>query len=84
MFLVHNINKIYINVGNKGETIIFLHGWGVYKETWKNLFTELSKHYTIYALDLPGFGNNQDTSSKFALEDYVKFLKAYYLFTHSI
>lgn len=69
-----DIDEVYIKSGNKGKVIILLHGWGVYKETWKNLFPELSKHYTVYALDLPGFGKNQDVSPKFVLNDYVTFV----------
>lgn len=66
--------EIFLKSGNKGKVIILLHGWGMYKETWGNLFPELSKYYTIYALDLPGFGDNQDIPAKFALEEYLKFL----------
>jgi len=69
--------KIYIKAGNRGKVILLLHGWGVYKETWKNLFPELSKHYTIYALDLPGFGNNKEVPPKFVLDDYVIFLNEF-------
>ena len=72
-----NLDKINIKAGNKGKVIILLHGWGVYKETWENLFPELSKHYIIYALDLPGFGNNQNVPPKFVLDDYVIFLNEF-------
>lgn len=71
------LGEIYIKAGNKEKVIILLHGWGVYKETWKNLFPELSKNYTLYALDLPGFGNNQDIPQKFVLKDYVTFLNEF-------
>jgi pimeloyl-ACP methyl ester carboxylesterase len=66
--------EIFLKSGNKSTVVVFLHGWGMYKETWKNLFPELSKYYTIYALDLPGFGDNQDIPTKFILEEYVKLL----------
>ncbi len=72
-----DLDKIYIKSGSKEKVIILLHGWGVYKETWKNLFPELSKHYTTYALDLPGFGNNQNVPPKFILDDYVTFLNEF-------
>ncbi|HSW97241.1 MAG TPA: alpha/beta hydrolase [Candidatus Saccharimonadales bacterium] len=68
------MSRIYIKAGSKEKIIVFLHGWGVYKETWKNLFPQLSNYYTLYALDLPGFGSNQDIPPKFVLDDYVKFL----------
>ncbi|GAB1351132.1 hypothetical protein MASR1M107_33470 [Ignavibacteriales bacterium] len=45
-----------------GDPIIFIHGLGSYIPAWnKNLFT-LSRHFRCIAIDLPGYGNLQNSS----------------------
>lgn len=38
------------------KTLLFLHGFGESKETWRFLVPRLSKHYHLLLLDLKGFG----------------------------
>jgi len=42
--------------GNSAIHVLLLHGTGSSAHTWGNLFTELAKHYTVVAPDLPGHG----------------------------
>ena len=46
----------YYHAGNNGTPLVFVHGLGGSAENWLFLFPRLSKHYQLYALDLPGFG----------------------------
>ncbi|MEN9560967.1 MAG: hypothetical protein RIQ56_240, partial [Candidatus Parcubacteria bacterium] len=41
--------------GGTGAPLLLLHGWGQSAEMWKNVLSELSRTYRVYALDLPGF-----------------------------
>lgn len=66
------MGKIIMQSLSKKPTLILLHGWGLSKETWNNIVPELSKQYTIYMLDLLGFGDNQQKYHVFILEDYIK------------
>lgn len=45
----------YIQKGN-GKPIILIHGFAGSTYTWRKLIPPLSKHYTVFAIDLPGFG----------------------------
>jgi len=55
----------YVKQG-QGPVVIFLHGIGASTYTWRFQIEELSKEFTVIALDLPGFGQ----SSKVVHWDY--------------
>lgn len=46
----------YITRGQGEENIIFIHGLGATAYTWRHLLDPFSEKYTVYALDLIGFG----------------------------
>lgn len=48
----------YVDEGNGAKTIILIHGLGSYLPAWKNNIPELSKHYRVIAIDLPGYGKS--------------------------
>jgi pimeloyl-ACP methyl ester carboxylesterase len=55
-FIKVNGNNIhYIKKGN-GKPLILVHGFAGSTYTWKNLIPLLTEDYTVYALDLLGFG----------------------------
>src|ERR1700683_2040039 len=51
--------KIRYSDEGKGRAIILLHGFPESLEIWKDFSTELSKHYRVIAIDLPGFGESE-------------------------
>jgi len=50
----------YSRVG-RGKTILFLHGFGESRYTWRYVARNLSKDYKLYSLDLKGFGKSPKT-----------------------
>ncbi len=48
----------YVDEGKGAQTIILVHGLGSYLQAWKQNIPELSKHYRVIALDLPGYGKS--------------------------
>jgi sigma-B regulation protein RsbQ len=44
--------------GNGAKTVIFVHGWTCDETSWKEQVPELSKHYRVITLDLPGHGKS--------------------------
>lgn len=60
-----------------GKVIALLHGWGDSSSTFDSLSNQLSKKYTVVALDLPGFGGTQLPSGAWGLSDYVDFVDAW-------
>lgn len=51
------LNIYYEKIGN-GNPIIFLHGWGCSLNVFKSVANYVSKKYTVYLIDLPGFGKS--------------------------
>ncbi|QMI03592.1 pimeloyl-ACP methyl ester esterase BioH [Citrobacter sp. RHB25-C09] len=39
--------------------LVLLHGWGLNAEVWHCISEELSSHFTLHLVDLPGFGRSQ-------------------------
>lgn len=74
------INNLLINYysvlpGKKStnKTLIFLHGWGVDSQLWFKIVPELiNKNYSLYFLDLPGFGQSQVPNTVYDVDDYKK------------
>lgn len=56
MFIKIENLKIHYKVSGNGQPIILLHGWGGSMNYFARLQTYLAKKFTVYALDLPGFG----------------------------
>lgn len=70
---INGLKVNYIKEGPESNTnILILHGWGVDHTTYKDMIVELSKKYTTYALDFPGFGKSEDPDSSYTVEDYAK------------
>lgn len=56
-----NIDGIDISYEKNGTgyPILLLHGWGANKNTFSRLSSNLSDRFTVYSLDLPGFGESE-------------------------
>ena len=68
-----NNNIEYISEG-KGETILFLHGWGQNKEMMLPLIDELKYKYNCVLIDLPGFGKS-DFNKANNIDEYVDLIR---------
>jgi len=49
--------NIYMRIQGQGHPLIMLHGFGFDSHVWSLIVSELSAHYQLYLVDLPGFGN---------------------------
>ncbi len=58
----------------EGPAILFVHGWGDQKGTWRPLIEVLKTSYRCIALDLPNFGASGENARCVTLEDYSRFL----------
>jgi pimeloyl-[acyl-carrier protein] methyl ester esterase len=57
---------IFKSIGH-GQTLVFIHGWGLNSGVWQPLAEKLSEHYQVITIDLPGFGLNTENT----LEEYT-------------
>lgn len=60
----------------KGKLVLVLHGWGDNLKGLEGLIKQLSQHYRVLALDLPGFGGTQAPDGAWDLDDYARFVHA--------
>lgn len=68
---------INYNIIGSGPPIILLHGWGTNYHTFDYLVKELKDNYTIFQIDLPGFGLSDEPKYIYSLDNYVHFLKTF-------
>ncbi len=60
------------------KSILILHGWGLSKKPYEKLTQLLTeKNFTVYSIDLPGFGSEPLMSHSMDLNDYVAFVHAF-------
>lgn len=60
-----------------GAPLTLIHGWGQSADMWQNVIPHLSEHFTVYALDLPGFGWSDAPDNEWRVEDFVCWLHAF-------
>lgn len=57
-YTVDDIQLNVAEVGQGGESLVFIHGWSNSWVGWTLLAQELSPYYKLYMVDLPGFGDS--------------------------
>lgn len=64
------ILKPYVKVTGNGPALVLLHGWGLHGGIWETILPQLEQHFTIYNVDLPGFGHSAVHNGEYTL-DYL-------------
>lgn len=70
---INNLNINYIKTG-VGKAVLILPGWGTTIDTYRTLINSISTYSTVYCLDMPGFGESQEPSVSWNVDDYVNFV----------
>jgi 4,5:9,10-diseco-3-hydroxy-5,9,17-trioxoandrosta-1(10),2-diene-4-oate hydrolase len=71
---VGNINTRFWAAGDKGTTVILVHGLGGFIENWVHNVNALSQSHRVYAMDLVGFGRSDKTPLTHDMYDLVRFI----------
>jgi len=50
--------NLNINQFGNGKPLVFFHGWGFDHSIWLPLANELQENFTVYLVDLPGYGQS--------------------------
>ena len=84
---------IHYFTGGNGDPLVVIHGGGGGAGAWKKNMAALSRDYTIYVPDLPGFGYSQEIEGDYYIPEFVNFveefadsvgLESFYLMGHSL
>ncbi|KTC86806.1 alpha/beta fold hydrolase [Legionella brunensis] len=70
--------NLNIKVRGQGKALVFLHGWGFDHKVWLNLVDALEQKYTLYLVDLPGFGLSPLMDWPHFKTDLLKHLPAHF------
>ncbi|KJY84109.1 pimelyl-ACP methyl ester esterase [Vibrio galatheae] len=57
-----NVKSLYWQSTGQGDDLVLLHGWGMNGAVWQQTVNELSQHFCVHVVDLPGFGHSHHTS----------------------
>jgi len=72
-----SVSLAFSEYGNKNnKTLLFLHGFGENRKTWRFLIPSLSKNYHLIMVDLKGFGDSPANDDKaYSVYDQAHFVK---------
>lgn len=71
---IYNQNIYYQKIG-KGKNLIMLHGWQQDVSSFWGVVDLLKDQFTIYLVDLPGFGRSDNPKKAFSVSDYAEVIK---------
>jgi pimeloyl-ACP methyl ester carboxylesterase len=74
---VNGINTRYWHIGNRGSTIILLHGGNGSIEFWLYNIATLAQHYQVYAFDMVGAGKSDYPDASYSLAYQAEFLRGF-------
>ena len=52
--------SLHVTVHGQGKSLVLLHGWGFDGYIWQALIPALTARFTLYVVDLPGFGQSEN------------------------
>jgi 4,5:9,10-diseco-3-hydroxy-5,9,17-trioxoandrosta-1(10),2-diene-4-oate hydrolase len=73
-YLEHGDTLTHYYAAGEGEPLVLLHGGGSDSRQWLDTMQELSRHYRVYAPDLPGFGKSGSLPGTFGLHRLSRFV----------
>lgn len=71
---IDGINLNYQKSGKKGKSVLLLHGWGQNMQMMSFIADFLKSHFIVYNFDLPGFGQSDEPTRAYSVEDYADLL----------
>ncbi len=73
--VLSNPSISYIDVGKGEKTLVLVHGLASNAGFWRYVIPELSKHYRVIAVDLPGYGKSQKDAYPYSMTFYANQIK---------
>jgi len=67
-------HDVHYFTAGKGDPVVVIHGGGGDARTWLRNIEELSSSYTVYAPDLPGYGDSQPLNGRYYIPELTDFL----------
>lgn len=68
--------ELAYSVEGQGDTIVLLHGWGCERNIWRPTVEFLCNDYRVIAVDFAGFGQSQEPTKVWGVEEYTRSVEA--------
>ncbi|MGY4691731.1 alpha/beta fold hydrolase [Salibacterium sp. K-3] len=69
--------KVGYHVSGEGADVVLLHGWGADRNAFAPVHQSLEKHFRVWSLDFPGFGDSEEPPEPWDVGDYTRMLGAF-------
>ena len=69
--------RVFYECSGSGPAVMLLHGWGCNHTFWAPIAQVLSRSFTVYNFDLPGFGQSDEPMTAWGVNEYVEMLEAF-------
>jgi pimeloyl-ACP methyl ester carboxylesterase len=67
---VDGVNLAFLTAGT-GDAVLFVHGWPTYSHLWRLQVPALADAFSVYAPDLPGFGDSDKPADVLYTLDFL-------------
>lgn len=79
MYIKIEDQDIYYQKLGKGKDLIMLHGWGQDVSSFWGVVDKLKDDFTVWLIDLPGFGRSKNPVMAFSVSDYSEVVRNFIL-----
>src|SRR5437870_2551576 len=69
--------RLHYVVEGRGPVVIFVHGLGGFAESWRHNVRPLAGRATVFAVDLPGFGDSAKPRTSYRLGYFANALRGF-------
>jgi len=69
--------RFHYELAGQGPPLLLLHGWGNDSRAFAPVSAHLQNNFTVYNVDLPGFGQSQPPPVPWGTAEYTAFLEAF-------
>lgn len=69
--------KFHYTVCGSGAPLILMHGWGCNLTTLASIENVAKDFHTVYNVDFPGFGDSQEPSTIWGVEEYTRLIEEF-------
>ncbi len=76
-YFTYNNQRIAYEVVGEGKALVILHGWGSNRRVMMPIAKQLSHLRSCYVLDLPGFGDSNEPTEAWSIDDYTDAVEAF-------
>ncbi|MFB4165589.1 alpha/beta fold hydrolase [Alteribacillus sp. JSM 102045] len=66
--------KVNYHVSGEGADVVLLHGWGANIQAFAPVHQSLEKHFKVWSIEFPGFGESEEPPEPWTVGDYTDML----------